>query len=111
MFVSFLFAAAFHSCTDRKATCNLLCSGLGGELREVGRVEQRLVEAAKLGFTTFVIPASHTKPKHASLQNKTIIRCKHVMEALKAVLGTGRSTASVSAAMAGLRDPLAEEEL
>lgn len=32
--------------------------GLGGELRSVGGIERRLVEAARLGFTTAVVPRS-----------------------------------------------------
>ncbi|DBB12270.1 TPA: hypothetical protein ACH3X3_006374 [Trebouxia sp. C0006] len=70
--------------------------GLGGELREVGRIEQRMAEAAKLGFTTFVIPASHAKPTFSRLTDVRIIRCRHIMEALKAVLGTGKSVASMT---------------
>lgn len=68
-----------------------MCAGLGGELREVGRIEQRLIEAAKLGFNTFVIPASHTTPTSNRLAHVRIIRCKHILEALKAVLGSGQS--------------------
>ena len=71
-------------------------AGLGGELREVGRIEQRMAEAAKLGFTTFVIPASHAKPTFSRLTDVRIIRCRHIMEALKAVLGTGKSAASMT---------------
>jgi DNA repair protein RadA/Sms len=32
--------------------------GLGGELRRVGRMEHRLSEAARMGFTTAVVPMS-----------------------------------------------------
>ncbi len=32
--------------------------GLGGELRQVGRIERRLAEASRLGFTTAVVPRS-----------------------------------------------------
>lgn len=32
--------------------------GLGGEIRTVGRLERRLSEAARLGFTTALVPAS-----------------------------------------------------
>ena len=71
-------------------------AGLGGELREVGRIEQRMAEAAKLGFTTFVIPASHAKPTFSRLTDVRIIRCRHIMEALKAVLGTGKAVASMT---------------
>jgi DNA repair protein RadA/Sms len=32
--------------------------GLGGELRQVGRLERRLAEASRMGFTTAVVPRS-----------------------------------------------------
>jgi DNA repair protein RadA/Sms len=32
--------------------------GLGGELRQVGRIERRLAEASRMGFTTAVVPRS-----------------------------------------------------
>lgn len=85
---------------------------MGGELREVGRIEQRLLEAAKLGFNTFVVPASHSVPTTSRLSHVRIIRCKHVMEALKAVLGTGHSTASFDTSddFSKLQDPFDEEE-
>ena len=35
--------------------------GLGGELRRVGRIERRLAEASRLGFTTAVVPRSAPK--------------------------------------------------
>jgi DNA repair protein RadA/Sms len=35
--------------------------GLGGEIRTVAQVDQRIAEAAKLGFKTFVLPASNMK--------------------------------------------------
>lgn len=72
-----------------------LCAGLGGEIREVGRIEQRLLEATKLGFTTFVISASHKTPTTNRLAHVRIIRCKHITEALKAVLGSGQSRQSL----------------
>jgi DNA repair protein RadA/Sms len=37
--------------------------GLTGELRNVGQVERRLVEATKLGFTRAIYPPAHRKPK------------------------------------------------
>lgn len=75
-----------------------VCIGLGGEIREVGRIEQRLLEAAKLGFTTFVIAAAHAVPTTTRLAGVQIIRCKHIMEALKAVLGSGQSRQSFGTA-------------
>ena len=85
-------------------------AGLGGELREVGRIEQRMLEAAKLGFNTFVVPNTHTLPTTSRLSGVRIIRCKHVLEALKAVLGTGRSSASIAAPADMPQDPFYDEE-
>lgn len=84
--------------------------GLGGELREVGRVEQRMLEAAKLGFNTFVVPATHALPTTSRLLGVRIIRCKHILEALKAVLGTGHSSASLAAPADMPQDPFFDEE-
>ncbi len=35
--------------------------GLGGELRQVGRIERRLAEASRLGFTSAIVPRSAPK--------------------------------------------------
>ena len=86
-----------------------MLAGLGGELREIGRIEQRMLEAAKLGFTTFVIPGTHTLPTTSRLSGVRIIRCKHVLEALKAVLGTGQSAASFVEPAAMLQDPFDDD--
>lgn len=85
-------------------------AGLGGELRAVGRVEQRMLEAAKLGFNTFVVPATHALPTTSRLSGVRIIRCKHVLEALKAVLGTGHSSATLAPPADMPQDPLDEED-
>lgn len=75
----------------------------------MGRIEQRLLEAAKLGFNTFVISASHALPTTSRLSHVRIIRCKHISEALKAVLGTGQLSASIDTLAAVLQDPFDEE--
>jgi len=54
--------------------------GLAGEIRPVQRGQERIREAAKLGFTTFVIP-NLNKPKQA-LENTKIIAVDRVEEAL-----------------------------
>lgn len=63
--------------------------GLGGELRPVGNIERRIAEAAKLGFRSFVIPASSNVHASARLHGARIIECKTVVEAFRVVLGTG----------------------
>jgi len=64
--------------------------GLSGELRSVRDIDRRLVEAASLGFTRAVIPASlrkgHVTPP-ASLQ---IVRCTTLREATTAILGEAK---------------------
>lgn len=47
--------------------------GLGGEIRPVPRLDQRLSEAAKLGFTTAVIPNVEVKAKNIQLQTSSSV--------------------------------------
>src|SRR6476620_2273089 len=54
--------------------------GLAGEIRPVQRGQERIREAAKLGFTTFVIP-NLNKPKQTT-ENTKIITVDRVEEAL-----------------------------
>lgn len=60
--------------------------GLTGEIRRVSRIEQRVQEAAKLGFKRAIIPAKNmdgwTAPKHIE-----IIGVQSVQEAIKVTLG------------------------
>ena len=46
--------------------------GLGGEIRTVAQIDQRIAEAAKLGFKTFVLPSSNLKK--ASLRDGMDLR-------------------------------------
>lgn len=57
--------------------------GLTGEIRAVGRLEQRLKEAQRLGFETAVIPASGPRVK-AEGEKMRVLRVKDVGEALVA---------------------------
>ena len=68
----------------------LCCTGLGGEIRPVSHLDRRLIEAAKLGFTTAVVPRTPSgMQKPAGKGNKGIatIECATISEALQAVLG------------------------
>ncbi|MBI3956564.1 MAG: DNA repair protein RadA [Candidatus Kerfeldbacteria bacterium] len=58
--------------------------GLGGEVRPVARMEQRLSEAAKLGFTRAVISASG-KPKKA-FPKLTVVPVRTVADAIAVAL-------------------------
>jgi DNA repair protein RadA/Sms len=57
--------------------------GLAGEIRPVQRGQERLREAAKLGFTTMVVPSAN-KPKHG-IDGVRILAVDRVDEALAAV--------------------------
>ncbi len=52
--------------------------GLGGELRRVSRIDHRLSEAARLGFTSAVVPAS----THAVDAPITLLRAETLFDAL-----------------------------
>jgi DNA repair protein RadA/Sms len=54
--------------------------GLAGEIRPVQRGQERIREAAKLGFTTFVIPNLNKPKQHP--ENTIIIAVDRVEEAL-----------------------------
>lgn len=59
--------------------------GLGGEIRLVSRLEQRVREAARLGYTTIVVPqGSPTKPLvRAGIE---IVQVRTITEAIKQLL-------------------------
>ena len=59
--------------------------GLAGEIRPVQRGQERLREAAKLGFRTAIIPTAN-RPKHA-IEGIEIIAVARVDEALKHLRG------------------------
>jgi DNA repair protein RadA/Sms len=61
--------------------------GLGGEVRRVSQIELRLREAAKLGFTTAVVPERGS----VDGQGLTLVPVSRVDEALEKVLGVGTS--------------------
>jgi DNA repair protein RadA/Sms len=61
--------------------------GLGGEVRQVGQLERRLVEAARLGFRRALVPASAPSPP-AGIE---VIRVRNVVEAVHQAALTGRA--------------------
>lgn len=61
--------------------------GLAGEVRAVPRVEQRIQEAIKLGFTRFVLPRGSTKELGTKFTGRDIITVENVAEAMEIVLG------------------------
>lgn len=62
--------------------------GLTGEVRPVNRLEQRIGEAEKLGFSAILVPAAN-KGIPASNGKIKIIKVRNVTEALKALFGQG----------------------
>jgi DNA repair protein RadA/Sms len=54
--------------------------GLAGELRQVGNTSRRLAEAARLGFTTALVPASAPEPP----AGMHVLRARTLGEAVRA---------------------------
>ncbi len=75
--------AAVSSVSNQDVPAGLVaCAevGLGGELRQVSRLERRLAEAARLGFTTAIVP--HSAPTMAVplevLRAPTVLAALHL---------------------------------
>ena len=61
--------------------------GLAGEVRGVSHCEQRIKEAARLGFSRCIIPKSNLKNLSASLKNEIeIVGVKTIREAFEAIV-------------------------
>ena len=61
--------------------------GLSGEVRPVNRIEQRIAEAEKLGFTDMVIPKYNLKGLDPRKYHITLHPVRKVEEALRALFG------------------------
>lgn len=61
--------------------------GLSGEVRPVSRIEQRVAEAEKLGFTHMVVPAHNMQGFNRSKFKIELIPVRKVEEALRALFG------------------------
>lgn len=57
--------------------------GLSGEIRPINRIEQRIFEAEKLGFTKMIIPDYNIKALNIGKVNMEIIRVKKIEEAFR----------------------------
>jgi DNA repair protein RadA/Sms len=79
-------ASSFRDKSTRPTDCIIGEVGLTGEVRRVSRIEQRVQEAAKLGFERVILPANNlggwTGPKGIDL-----IGVSTVAEALRVTLG------------------------
>ncbi len=61
--------------------------GLSGEIRPVNRIEQRIMEAEKLGFTRILIPHNNLKGFDSSKCKIQIIQVRKVEEAFRQLFG------------------------
>ncbi|HQG67797.1 MAG TPA: DNA repair protein RadA, partial [Paludibacteraceae bacterium] len=60
--------------------------GLSGEIRPIHRIEQRILEAEKLGFRKMIVPANNLKGLSLKNIEMEIIPVKKVEEAFKILL-------------------------
>jgi DNA repair protein RadA/Sms len=79
-------ASSFRDEPTGAADCLIGEVGLTGEVRRVSRIEQRVNEAAKLGFTRLIIPANNLGGWKAPV-GVEIIGVSTVNEALKTIFG------------------------
>ncbi len=79
-------ASSFRDKTTRATDCIIGEVGLTGEVRRVSRIEQRVQEAAKLGFERVILPANNLSGLKAP-EGIQLIGVNSVGEALKAALG------------------------
>lgn len=62
--------------------------GLSGEIRPVNRIEQRIMEAEKLGFSRIIIPLNNLKGFNASPKSRIeIVQVRKVEEAFRQLFG------------------------
>ena len=61
--------------------------GLSGEIRPVNRIEQRIREAEKLGFSRIIVPANNLKDFDTSKCQLEIIQVRKVEEAFRQLFG------------------------
>ena len=61
--------------------------GLSGEVRPVNRIEQRIAEAEKLGFTHMIVPKYNMQGFDTRKFNIELVPVKKVEEALRALFG------------------------
>lgn len=61
--------------------------GLSGEIRPVGRIEQRMAEAEKLGFTSIIVPKYNLQGIDKSKHKIEIVPVRKVEEAFRIIFG------------------------
>ena len=70
-----------------RETCVCGEVGLSGEIRPVNRIEQRILEAEKLGFKKIIIPYNNLKGFDTKKLNIKIVTVKKVEEAFRELFG------------------------
>ena len=73
--------------TIEPGTCMAGEVGLSGEIRPVNRIEQRILEAEKLGFTRILVPHSNLRGFDTSKCSIQIVQVRKVEEAFRQLLG------------------------
>lgn len=73
--------------TIEPGTCLAGEVGLSGEIRPVNRIEQRILEAEKLGFDRILIPHNNLKGFDASKSKIKIIQVRKVEDAFRQLFG------------------------
>ena len=70
-----------------RETCMAGEVGLSGEIRPVARIEQRIAEAAKLGFTRILVPRFNMRGRGQSKYEIEIVKVGRVEDALRELFG------------------------
>lgn len=60
--------------------------GLSGELRSVNRLDRRIAEAARMGFTRMIVPAGTRKSIGETPNGVDLVRCRTASEAIDAAI-------------------------
>jgi DNA repair protein RadA/Sms len=82
--------ALVSSLTDRVVPDDLIVMGelgLAGECRAVSNLEQRVREAARLGFTRAIVPYRNVEKRPIEVEGMTIVPVKSVFEVIRELKG------------------------
>lgn len=84
--ISAILSSNFDKAVDHRI-CVAGEVGLSGEVRPVNRVEQRISEAEKLGFSAIIVPAANKGIENLKSKIR-IIKVRNVVDALKFLFGS-----------------------
>lgn len=84
--VAIAIASSFYNASVSPQLVAMGEIGLGGEIRSVPQLSRRIAEAAKLGFTSCMVPASSREEIQAP-EGARIIRVGQIGDAIKQALG------------------------